>query len=488
MRGPRPWTQRPAAPQRKAAPTSAAATLGLLAGVQPPPFAPLVVPNCPQAPAQGDVHVRRGERGARVSRHSRKPSPRMRARLQAETSALVRPHVWQSARRHKLPTRRPIAWFTVIRYSGRGRVRKDILPGRTLGPVALEQVASDGRLAKARGGSFVVYEELPHTSLRRIRATLEHDRQGIGPGRPVGGRRSACGTQETKAALARWKKSKAAGMRPSGAALAEERLQCAPDRMVMCFRICRRLGRRHGAEQVLRPRRGAKEEQQPGTLQVRQLRQLRQQALLLLQALPRARGSVLRGADGRAKGNKPTLGQRFVATPRLRAELRRRPGRDCRRAFCLATPASSSTAEGTASSAARARLDTVTIYKSSKKAARNSPGRSCWEAATSAACCARANRAGANASPCSQPSPCRMRWQAPAPSHHKYTDWYKRRRHFRKFVEESSPGHRVPSRDTTVAAGSSSVAARSKAARQSVPACACSANWYGLVASSKRRA
>ena len=51
---------------------------------------------------------------------------------------------------------------------------------RTLGPVAREQVASDSRLAKARGGSFV-YEELPHTWLRRIRTTLEHDRQGIGP-------------------------------------------------------------------------------------------------------------------------------------------------------------------------------------------------------------------------------------------------------------------------------------------------------------------
>ena len=48
-----------------------------------------------QAPAQGDVHVRRGQRGARVSRHSRKPSPRMRARLRAETSAVARPHVWQ---------------------------------------------------------------------------------------------------------------------------------------------------------------------------------------------------------------------------------------------------------------------------------------------------------------------------------------------------------------------------------------------------------
>ena len=94
-----------------------------------------------QAPAQG-VHVRRGQRGARVSRHSRKPSPRMRARLRAETSAVARPHVWQKlglakiavecARREKLPTMRPIAWFTVIRYSGRGRARKDVLPGRTL--------------------------------------------------------------------------------------------------------------------------------------------------------------------------------------------------------------------------------------------------------------------------------------------------------------------------------------------------------------------
>ena len=88
-------------------------------------------------------------------------------------------------------------------------------------------------------------------------------------------------------------------------------------------------------------------------------------------------------------------------TPQGRAPAERRPR--CRRAFWLAaTLESSSTAF--------------------ERGTRNSPGRSCWEAATSAACCARANRAGANASPCSQPSPCRMRWQAPAPSHHKYTD------------------------------------------------------------------
>ena len=65
-----------------------------------------------------------------------------------------------------------------------------------------------------------------------------------------------------------------------------------------------------------------KRSSRPGTLQVRQLRQLHQQALLLFQALPRARVNVLRGADGRAEGNKPTLGQRLVAMPRLRAELR----------------------------------------------------------------------------------------------------------------------------------------------------------------------
>ena len=116
-----------------------------------------------QAPAQGDVHVRRGQRGARVSRHSRKPSPRMRARLRAETSAVARPHVWQKlglakmgvecAKREKLPTMRPIAWFTVIRYSGWGRARKDVLPGRTLGPAAPEQVASEAAAASRRQGA-----------------------------------------------------------------------------------------------------------------------------------------------------------------------------------------------------------------------------------------------------------------------------------------------------------------------------------------------
>ena len=41
---------------------------------------------------------------------------------------------------------------------------KDVLPGRTLGPVAPDQVASDGRLANARGGSFVVTSSHTHRS------------------------------------------------------------------------------------------------------------------------------------------------------------------------------------------------------------------------------------------------------------------------------------------------------------------------------------
>ena len=65
---------------------------------------------------------------------------------------VARPHVWQklglakmgveSARREKLPTMRPIAWSTVIRYSGRRRARKDVLPGRTLGPVAAASLST----------------------------------------------------------------------------------------------------------------------------------------------------------------------------------------------------------------------------------------------------------------------------------------------------------------------------------------------------------
>ena len=125
-----------------------------------------------QAPAQGDVHVRRGRRGSRGSRHSGKPSPRMGAKLRAE----------------KLPTVRPIAWFTVSRYSGRGRARRDVLPGRTLDPAALEQVASDA----SRGGSFVVCEELPHI------APLHQDDAGRQGAARVAQETKACGGHPAK--------------------------------------------------------------------------------------------------------------------------------------------------------------------------------------------------------------------------------------------------------------------------------------------------
>ena len=104
-----------------------------------------------QAPAQGDVHVRRGQRGARVSRHRRKPSPRTRARLRAETSAVARPHVWQKlglakmgvecARRDKLPTMRPISlnnfqnssclsWMSLLVVGPRAMFNLDHVPCR----------------------------------------------------------------------------------------------------------------------------------------------------------------------------------------------------------------------------------------------------------------------------------------------------------------------------------------------------------------------
>ena len=39
--------------------------------------------------------------------------------------------------------------------------------------------------------------------------SAEHGRQGVGPDRPVGGRRCACGTEEAKAPIACWKKNEA---------------------------------------------------------------------------------------------------------------------------------------------------------------------------------------------------------------------------------------------------------------------------------------
>ena len=265
-----------------------------------------------QAPAQGDVHVRRGQRGARVSRHSGKPSPRMRARLRArQARSLGRMCGSSVSRKLELSARDAKSCQPC------GQSPGSLSSATTGGASRARMSCQDGRSGQWRRSR----SPATAASRRQGAAASSSTRSSRTHRSAASGRRWSMTGKESAQAADRWKKSKAAGLRPSGAALAEERLQCAPDRMVMCFRVRRRLGRRHGAEQVLRPRRGAKEEQQPGTLQVRQLWQLCQQALLLLQALPRSRGNVLRGADGRAEGNKPTLGQRFVATPRLRAEL-----------------------------------------------------------------------------------------------------------------------------------------------------------------------
>ena len=88
------------------------------------------------------------------------------------------------------------------------------------------------------------------------------------------------------------------GIRPSGAAFAEERLRCAPDRMVMCFRVCRRLGRQHGAEQ------GAAQK----------------------------RSSCQAHCKSGSCGSSASSGNGLRA-PKCPAE--RRPRRNCRRAFCL---------------------------------------------------------------------------------------------------------------------------------------------------------
>ena len=73
-----------------------------------------------------------------------------------------------------------------------------------------------------------------------------------------------------------------------------------------------------------------------------------------------------------------------------------------------ATPACRSTVRVTSSNAGRARAGVVTRYRSSKKSARNSPGSNRPCAAARASCCARGYKAGAKASPCSQPSPCEI--------------------------------------------------------------------------------
>ena len=257
--------------------------------------------------------------------------------------------------------------------------------------------------AAARGGSFVVHQELQELA---------------------------------QAAIACRKKNEAVGFRPGGAALAEERLHIMQDRVVMRLCVGRRLGRRHGAEQALQTRRGAKRSSSQAHCK-----------------------SSSCGSSTRKPCSCSWSSLAHAAT-------------NC--GAPMGVPSATrriSTAEETAS------RDWASV--------RNSPGRSCWEAATNTAWCARANRTGAN-----------------GPAHsHRLEECGGRRRHRPttstliatrrgheqrvhamaslnpRVVEEGrTPSHKRNA--TTVAAGSSSVAARSKAARQSVPARPCGTAWW----------
>ena len=139
----------------------------------------------------------------------------------------------------------------------------------------------------------------------------------------------------------------------------------------------------------------------------------------------------------------------------------------------------------TSSSAGRARAGGDTRrYRSSKKAARNFLGSNRPCAASRASCCAREYRAGAIRHPpaCSQPSPCEISWRRPSASHHKYVEvppYHTRTYGTREQPHAASSGrrpgrpcHRRSGRRTSpiVASASNSLAARSIAAKQSVPA------------------
>ena len=85
-------------------------------------------------------------------------------------------------------------------------------------------------------------------------------------------------------------------------------------------------------------------------------------------------------------------------------------------------PQWSATAWVAASSAVRARLGAVTMYKSSRKAIKVSPACRPEAARCKASCCPNAYSAGASGSPCSHPSPCLTSLCLPASSHQLYAE------------------------------------------------------------------
>ena len=183
----------------------------------------------------------------------------------------------------------------------------------------------------------------------------------------------------------------------------QQREQASPHSIVVATRIAGREAGREGAQKVISARRGAHDEEEPRTLEVRQQGELLQQPRLVEQPSVGVSGHKPRVPERGAEGNELALRLGCVTTPDIGPELG-----DARRGRAsiavvytrvlprlAVTPARVSIEDVTTSSASRARDGVVTKSTSSRKAARHSPGRSCSSAATRASCWPKAYSAGA---------------------------------------------------------------------------------------------
>lgn len=98
--------------------------------------------------------------------------------------------------------------------------------------------------------------------------------------------------------------------------------QRLPDGLVVRRRSRGRQSRGHSTEQMLGPGRGAICEQEPGGLQVRQVRELAEEVGLATHAVCRGRLDISRRADRGAQGKEAALFWRLLAsTPDIRAKV-----------------------------------------------------------------------------------------------------------------------------------------------------------------------
>jgi len=188
----------------------------------------------------------------------------------------------------------------------------------------------------------------------------------------------------------------------------------------MCRSIWRYEIGRDGWERVVGAGRGAKAEEEPRALQVRQLGKLAEQRIFGFESFGAPGTDVLWRADGGAECDKASLLGGPVATPHVGPEVGD-PGR--RRATCVVEDARVfpkladmsvcvSTVPVTRSKAARARVGLGNrTWRSSRRAMSASPSRNCESARRNALCWPSANKAGARGSPCSHPSAWGMPWR-----------------------------------------------------------------------------